>query len=131
LAELNKQLQQTPLDAYVVSTFTKAVFVLYDLSNHHTLVRRSGEKRAPVKLDHDDLALSMKLTVFKMLASLVVFYSESNSLELPLPLLRESLEIMILVARLFIDIGQATEIKSLYQLVNSFYQAANGISPES
>lgn len=129
LAELNKELQQTPLDANIVSSFTRTVFVLYDLSNHHSLIRR-GERKDQA-IEHDDLALSMKLTVFKMLSSLVVFYSESNSLELPLPLLKESLEIMILVARLFIDLNQAPEIKHLYPLVSSFYQAANGISPET
>jgi hypothetical protein len=43
LAELNRELQQTPLDGDIVGGFTRAVFMLYDLSNHHSLVRR-GER---------------------------------------------------------------------------------------
>lgn len=76
------------------------------------------------------MALTMKLTVFKMLSSLVVFYTENPSIELPLPLFRESLEIMVLIARIFIDIGQQTEIKHLYTLVNTFHQVTTGVSPE-
>lgn len=91
LAELNRELQRTPLDGSIVDAFTKSVFMLYDLSNHHSLIRRGEGGRNAGGVDHDEMALSMKLTVFKMLSSLVVFYSEASSPELPPPLLRESL----------------------------------------
>ena len=114
-----------------MDVFTKSVFMLYDLSNHHSLVRRGEGGRNAGGVDHDEMALSMKLTVFKMLSSLVVFYSEGSSPELPPPLLRESLEIMVLVARLFIDLGEQAQIRPLYPLVTSFHQAAQGIPPET
>ena len=65
-----------------------------------------------------------------MLASLVVFYSESGSPDPPAALLKESLEIMVLVGRLFIDLGELAEIRPLYPLVSSCYQAAQGLSVE-
>lgn len=77
LAELNKELQQTPLDSTISTSFTRIVFVLYDLSNHHSLIKRDGKTAGGVY--HDEMALAMKLTVFKMLSSLVVFYSDTPS----------------------------------------------------
>lgn len=130
VSELNKELQYLQLTPELVPSFTKIVFALYDLSNHHTLVHRNAVKNGPVQFQHDDMALTMKLTVFKMLSSLVVFYTENPSIELPLPLFRESLEIMVLIARIFIDIGQPTEIKHLYTLVSTFHQVTTGVSPE-
>jgi hypothetical protein len=37
---------------------------------------------------------------------------------------------MILIARLFIDAGQSTEIKPLYSLVNTLHQVTTEINPE-
>ena len=37
---------------------------------------------------------------------------------------------MVLIARIFIDIGQPTEIKHLYTLVSTFHQVTTGVSPE-
>ncbi len=37
---------------------------------------------------------------------------------------------MVLVGRLFIDLGESAEIRPLYPLVSSCYQAAQGLSAE-
>lgn len=38
---------------------------------------------------------------------------------------------MVLVGRLFIDLGESAEIRQLYPLVSSCYQAAQGLSAET
>lgn len=117
------------LDEQSVDLYCQLLFSLYDLSNNHMFLRRKGGNETEV----DELAMGMKLWVLRMLSKVVAFFNDHPHLDLPLPLTRQSLEIMVLLSRVLLDAGKSypADIRQLYPLCATFYDAApEDIPPE-
>lgn len=49
IIDLNREIL-IPLDSHIFTSFARSAFNLYDLSNHHSLIKRSAGKPGQVQL---------------------------------------------------------------------------------
>jgi hypothetical protein len=87
-----------------VHPYCRVLFSLYDLSNSPFLINL---RREQARAHLDEMALAMKMCVLRMLARMVAFFNDHPHLDQPLELTRESLEIMVLLSRVFLDLGKS------------------------
>ena len=71
----------------------------------------------------EEMAVSIKIAVLKMLGFLVAFFNDNLNVELPHSLIEESLSIMIMLSRVLLDLDKVTEVRAIYPLVKTFREA--------
>ena len=55
-----------------------------------------------------------------MLGNLVAFFNDNPNVELPHYLIEESLQIMIMLSRVLLDLDRVNEVRSIYPLVKTY-----------
>jgi hypothetical protein len=83
VAALRQTLDATRLEPGIVQAYCTSLFRLYDLSNASCFLTRPPHPQRQEPLALDPLALSIKAVVLRMLASLVAFFNDSPSEDMP------------------------------------------------
>jgi hypothetical protein len=123
LTELNAVLCEVKLEPRIVQQYCDILFKIYDLSNSAAFVKHPSEFREAESVGLEEMAVSIKVAVLRMLGCLVAFFNDNLNVELPHSLIEESLSIMIMLSRVLLDLDRVTEVRSLYPLVKTFREA--------
>ena len=132
VAAIGVKMTQIRLEVKLIETFCDGLFQLYDLSNSSAFIKRPPHPRRMEEVSLDEMAVSIKGLVLKMLAHLVAFFNDNPNVEVPFTLMEQSLEMMVMISRVLMDIDRVADVRSIYGMVKTFREAAGDIlSPET
>lgn len=69
------------MDQNLVHPYCRVLFCLYDLSNDSFFL---GEMKGRTRVQLDEMALSMKMCVLRMLSRMVMFFNDHPDVDQPL-----------------------------------------------